>query len=529
MENLVLACDLGTSGPKVALVNAEGNILAESTEKTKLYFTEDGGVEQDPENWWEAILRGISNLRSLEGGNAKALLKRVVAISCTSQWSGTVPLDEKGEPLHRAIIWMDARGAPFIKKLVGGTINLQGYHPLKLYKWIRQTGGAPGMGGKDSLAHILYLKNALPKVYEKTYKFLEPKDYLNFRFTGLMKTSHETMALHWITDNRNIKSIIYGPELLRLAQIEARKLPEMGRSIDILGPLKSCLAKKLGLKEGTPVILGTPDIQSSAIGSGAVEDFAPHLYIGTSSWLTCHVPFKKTSLATNMATLPSAIPGRYFVACEQESAGICLDFLKELLFSQETERDYSEAELFQKLDEMATSVSPKANNLIFTPWLNGERTPVENHLVRGGFYNLSLGTKREDMVKAVMEGVAFNCRWLLKAVETFVGKSFSKIHFLGGGATSPVWCQIMADILERPIAQLEGPRQANTRGAAWLAFVALGQKEFADISKDVLIRQDFSPDETKRGFYQKRFREFLQIYHKNKNIFKRLNGESVHH
>ena len=310
----ILTIDLGTSGPKVALFTSGGEILDYEFEAVPLLLSANGGAEQDPEGWWEAIKRAAR----------KVLAKRLVpvediaAISCTTTWSGTIPIDRDGRHLTNAILWMDSRGARYIDEITDGLIKIEGYALTKLLTWLWLTGGAPAHSGKDSLAHILYLKNERPENYSQTHKFLEPKDYLNFRLTGQIAASYDSIILHWLTDNRNIEAIVYHPRLLRLATVDREKLPDLKPAGGIVGLIKKDVAAELGLREHVQVVSGTPDLQSAAVGSGAVRDYEPHLHVGPSSWLTCHVPFKKTDLFHNIASLPSAIPGRYFIAAEQE-------------------------------------------------------------------------------------------------------------------------------------------------------------------------------------------------------------------
>ena len=259
---------------------------------------------------------------------------------------------------------------------------------------------------------------------------------------------------------------------------------------DIVGPLLPGPAAALGVPAGIPVVAGTPDLQSAAIGSGATRDFQAHLYVGTSSWLTCHVPFKKTDMLRNIASLPSAIPGRYFVADEQETAGAALTFLRDrVLFAGDAPPD-----AYREFDRMAAEAPPGSGGVIFTPWLYGERTPVEDRFVRGGFHNLSLSATRDELVRAVLEGVALNSRWLLQAVERFTRRRLDPIRFIGGGARSDVWCQIFADVLDRTIEQVADPVNANARGAAMLAAVALGELTFDQVPDRVRVARSYVPD-----------------------------------
>ncbi|MFQ5601757.1 MAG: FGGY-family carbohydrate kinase [bacterium] len=522
MNDYILAIDLGTSGPKVALVSTTGKVAAFAFEETPIYLADQESAEQNPDDWWNAILHAAKKVLA----TATIPAEKIRAVSCTAQWSGTVAVGQNGQPLQNAIIWMDARGAKFVPKITRGLLNVQGYSLRKLITWLRLTGGVPGMAGKDSIAHILYLKNVRPEIYQKTYKFLEPKDYLNLKLCGKYAATFDSMALHWITDNRDLSNVTYDEGLVEWSTIHREKLPELTYAVSILGPIKKEVAAELGLSESVQVIAGAPDVQSAAIGSGAVLDFQAHLYIGTSSWLTCHVPFKKTDLLHHIATLPSAISNRYFVANEQENAGVCLKFLKKALFPDHAESPGSaEHDIpFDRFETQIQNVPAGSERVIFTPWLNGERTPVENHLVRAGFHNLSLQTTRAHLIRAVYEGVALNSRWLLGHVEKFVKKKFEAINLIGGGANSRAWCQIHADILNRPIRQMKDPIQANLRGAAFLAAVALGQLKFQDIPNQVQIAETFHPNSSNRQIYDELFKEFVNLYHKNKKIYFRLNN-----
>ncbi len=527
METLInpniLSIDLGTSGPKVGLVSSRGEVLACEFEPTPLTLLPNGGAEQNPQDWWNAIVKATRRL-------LKARLVPVESIkglSCTSQWSGTVPVDRSGNPLMNAIIWMDSRGAPYVEEITGGFPEIEGYNILKLLNWIRLTGGVPTKGGKDPIAHILYLKYEQPEIYRQAYKFLEPKDYINLRLTGKYAAGVDSICMHWVTDNRDINRIKYDDGLLQIADLDREKLPDLMRSTDILGPLSPQSAEELGLSGQVKVVIGTPDIHSAAIGSGAVRDFEAHVYIGTSSWLSCHMPYKKTDLFHNMASVPSGIPGKYMLLDEQEIAGGCLTYLRDsLLFPQDSLSGGSVPEdYFDRLNQAAINAPAGSGKLIFTPWLYGERTPVDDSLIRGGFFNQSLQTTRQHMVRAVFEGVAYNTRWLLQYVEKFIGRPVDNIHLVGGGARSNLWCQIYADVLNRSIRQIRSPVQVNLRGAAYLALVALGCMKFEEISGVVDVENTYHPDPANRAIYDELFTEYVNIYQKLRPIYARLNRQ----
>jgi xylulokinase len=328
-----------------------------------------------------------------------------------------------------------------------------------------------------------------------------------------------------VTDNRNIADIRYDDDLIRMTGIDRAKLPELRPTSSVLGPLKPEVAEELGLRDDVAVITGTPDLQAAAVGSGAVRDFEGHLYLGTSSWLTCHVPFKKTDLFHNMATLPSAIPNRYFVANEQETAGACLTFLRDnLLFpGDELSSGKAPEDVYRIFDRMVETAPPGSHKVIFTPWLYGERTPIEDHSVRADFFNLSLQTTRADLIRAVYEGVAFNARWLLSHVEPFIGRRLDPINFIGGGAKSDAWCQIFADVFDRTIRQVRDPIHANVRGAGFQAAAALKYLKWSDISDRVEIAGTYRPNPANRAIYDALFKEFRTLYQNNKATYARLN------
>jgi xylulokinase len=518
-KKYVIAVDHGTSGMKVALADTCGEILGLEFEETPLYLFEGGGAEQDPDEWWTAFVKSTKRilLRNL------VPVDDIVAICVSSQWSGTVAVDADGNHIHNAIIWMDSRGEPYIRKINEGIINISGYGILNIARWLRSTGGLPTKSGKDPIAHILYLKHEHPDIYKSTYKFLEPKDYMNLRLTGKFAASYDSIMLHWVTDIRDINNVHYNKGLIKKMGVDADKLPPLMSSVDVLGTVTPEIAQELGIREDTQVVVGSPDLQSAIIGSGAVRDFEGHIYIGTSGWATCHVPFKKTDISHNMAAVPSSIPGKYFVANEQESAGACLTFLRDNVFYGEDESRKGNPEVYQEFDEIVEKSPPGSNGIIFTPWLYGERTPIEDHTVRGGYHNISLHVKKEDMVRAVFEGVAFNTRWLFELVEKFIKRKMDPVNMIGGGAQSDIWCQIYADVLNRTIRQVKDPIMANARGAAFIAASGLGYCTFDDIPNLIQYSNTFKPNPGNRELYDSIFKEFLNIYKNNKSMHKRLN------
>jgi xylulokinase len=521
-DRLVLSIDHGTSGVRTALITTTGEILGWVNRDTPTHHLPDGGVEQDPMGWWEAFLDGAAELL----GQGLAPAEGIVAVAVSSTFSTTVACRERGEPVAPALTWMDARGAPWVRQLMGGRVGFQGYGLGKAVRWVRLTGGAPTLSGKDDLAHVLFWKHAQPRVYQQARWFLGSKDWWNLMLCGRAAASFDSATLFWLTDNRDASDVRYHPGLTHSAGIDGHKLAPLVPAPTVLGSLLPEVAERLGIPQELPVVAGSADLQSACIGSGAVRDFQPHLYLGTSSWLLCHVPFRRTDPLHAIASLPSSIPGRWFAANEQDMAGGCIDWLvRSVLWPPgPLGRGEPPPDLHERLEAAVLSTEPGAGSVIFTPWLNGEKTPVDDDRLRGGFHNIGLTTSLEQLVRAVHEGVALNTRWLLSHLERFVGRRLEPIRAIGGGARSEAWLQIYADVLGRPIHRVAQPRLANARGAALIAGVALGDLGFQQIPDRVPVDARFEPRAAHRATYDRLFESFLALHKGSRDVYHRLNG-----
>ena len=520
-EKYILAFDHGTSGMKTALVDTRGRVIEMEFKDTPIFYSPDGGAEQDPEDWWEAMRLTAKNLVQRK----TVPPEDIVAIGISSTFSTTVAVDANGQHLMNALTWMDSRGAPYIQQRIRGFPEVSGLNLFKALQWIYRTAGAPSPSGKDDIAHVLLTRHVYPDVYRKTHMFLPSKDYLNLRLTGKFAASYDSMHLFWVTNARDINNMYYDDRLLKLGGIDREKLPPMKQATDILGTVSAAVAAEIGISQDVKVVMGSPDHQCACVGSGAVRDFEGHLYIGTSSWLECMVPFKKTDILHSIASFPSAIPGRYQCVNEQDLAGGCLPFLMDnvLFYQSEQIPTVAPQEAYDALNRVAGQIPPGSDKLIFTPWLNGERTPVDDTLLRGGFHNMSKTTTRDHMIRAVMEGVAYNTRWMLQYTEKFIGRKMSPIRIVGGGAKSDLWCQIFADVMQREIRQVSGPIHANARGAAFIALVGLGKISFDDIPDLVQYEQTFSPIAKNVTIYNELFKAFIRLYKANRPIYQGLN------
>jgi len=313
--------------------------------------------------------------------------------------------------------------------------------------------------------------------------------------------------------------------LIRALGIDREKLPEIVACTKVIGNVRSDVSSVLGLSANVKVVAGAIDNTAAAIGAGAIEDYQPHLYIGTSSWMAAHVPFKKTDIASSMASIPCAVPGRYLLTALQATAGGNLTFLRDNIIYHKDEllQEADAPDIFKVLDQIADRVPAGANGVMYTPWIWGERAPVEDKTLRAGLYNLSLNNTREDIIRAFLEGIAFNTRWLLSPVEKFLGRKVHSVNIVGGGAQSDVWCQIFADVMNVEIKQIADPIYANARGAAWIAAVGLDEIKFSDVPQLAQFKQTYKPRSQYRALYDEKFDVFKQIYKQMKNIHARLN------
>lgn len=517
----VIAVDLGSGGPKAIIYSEHGELIATAYRRISTFLTPDGGGEQDPHEYWSSIAAAVQELTAAR----HVPVDDILAIAITTQWSVTVPVDERGMPLMNAVHWTDTRGAPYTHEITDGLIKFSGYGVRRLLRWLRLTGGAPTHSGADALAHMLYIKHGRPDVYRAAYKLLEPMDYINFRLTGRCLASYGTVFPYLLTDNRDVNRIDYDPTLMRWTGIDRAKLPDLVPVDHLQGTLLPNVAEEWGLSPQTQVLVGVSDSQAAVIGSGAVEDFQGHICIGTTDWMSCHVPFKKTNIGKYIATMPAALPGRNMVVAEQGAAGKCLESLVDNWFCPDDGLTGDRApDLYMRLEQLIQSTPAGSEGLIFLPWLNGAGPPSGDARIRGGFLNQTLRHGRGHAARAVMEGIAYNLRWLTEAIEPFTGRRFESLNFIGGGARSPAWCQALADVLNRPIHRMIEPNMAIARGAALAALMALGRLRVADVKRVVKIAETFQPRPETRAMYDKLYGAFLKSYKANRSIFHRLNA-----
>lgn len=520
-EKYIISHDLGTSADKAVLVTVDGKLVGTRRQEYPMYHPRSGYAEQEPFDWWEAVCSTTRQILSETGVRPED----VVGMTFSTQCQTLVPVDKTGHPLTRAISWLDGRSADIIREKLWTPPRIMGYNIFKLLRFLVITGGSPGHTGKDQIGKILWLKRHEPEAYSRVYKFLDTKDFIIYHLTGNFVKSVDLGVIWWLMDTRKNRNR-WHPGLCRLAGISVDMLPEVMESAAVVGTVTPEAAGKTGLLPGTPIINGSGDLSAAALGSGAIDEGELHISIGTSGWVAGHFSKRRIDIPHYTGCIGSAYPQKYYLGmAHQETAGICLEWLKNrVLYHEEQLKQESQVtEIYQLLDQLAESAEPGAAGLIFTPWMYGERCPIDDDHVRAGLFNIGLNHGREHLVRAVLEGIAFNTRWAMETLENLYSK-VDRLSVVGGGAKSDIWCQIVADITNRTILQVQEPHLAGALGVALLASMTLGYIDsFQDIKKYIRIKHTFHPDPRHRRLYDRMFREFKNIYKQNKKWYARMN------
>lgn len=502
-NRLAVAVDLGTTGLKVGFVSFGGDVVWFDHAPCVTRTLPGGGREQDAGEWWQTIAAMIR--AGVASGDFDP--GQVAVIACTGQWASTVPVDADGVPVGPCIMWNDTRGRRYARQRVGGRVA--GYSPIALSRWVRRTAAAPFPDGKGPLGGQLYLLRERPDVARAARWFIEPVDYLTMRFTGAAAATHASMRASWLTDNRRTETLGYDADLVRWAGIDVDKLPPLVRTSSVAATIRDDVADDLGLPRGIPAVTGLPDLDIAPAGSGALGDDA-HLVIGTTSWISCAAPGKKSDLLHEVISVPGPIHGQFVVLNNIDTAGACLDWFRRVVSrdSWAPPRPADGVAACPDVDagtliDVAASVPPGSDGVVFTPWLSGAQAPFGDASARAGFHNVSLHTGAAEMARAVLEGVAVQNALLLGAVERFVKRRLDPIRIIGGGARSDAWCQIHADALDRTLERPVDPINAGLRGAALNAAMAIGAITAEDVRRCVKVDATFHPNPANRPLYDR--------------------------
>jgi xylulokinase len=348
---------------------------------------------------------------------------------------------------------------------------------------------------------MIWIRENEPDIFRKTFKFLDVKSFLIARSTGSYVTSPDEANLTWLCDTRGGVAK-WSRDLVRKYGLREELLPSIGNSIDVAGKLRGEAASDLGIEAGVPVFIGAGDLTTAAVGSGAVEPGEIHVYIGTSDWVAAHLNRRRVDVLHYVGSILSAIPGRYLLVAEQEVAAGSLEWAMGIMGIE----DYG------VVDEMISSVEPGSGGLLFMPWMYGERAPIDDPGARGGLINLTLRHGRAELLRAIMEGVALNIRWVYPYVERIAGYN-EEVRIIGGGSLFNSWCQIIADALGRRVRRMGNPRVAGLRGAAAIAAVGLGRYgDFREATLKFPVDRVFEPNPASVRIYEVHFRKLKRAY-----------------
>lgn len=492
--NYVLGIDLGTSGVKCLLVSDNGNIIDSASKSYKPDFGENGNVEQAPSVWWENTKETIKTIVS-KYPEAKGNIK---ALSCSGQMHSSVFLDKNGEVIRKAILWNDTRTTPQTKEIYEKANGLENVLKLVYNKALEGF----------TLPKILWLRENEPENFKKINKVVMPKDYINYMLTGNIKTEVSDAAGTLLFD---VKNSCWSKEMLEKMGLNENILPEVLQSTGVVGEIKANLADELGLAKDAKIIAGGADNSCAAVGNGVIKKGQAVLSVGTSGTAVAYLDEISSKVTGDVHLFNYSMPNSLYAMGCMLCAGEALNWLKRTLFEETS---------FDELNALADNTPAGSNGIIFLPYLFGERCPYSDTNARGVFFGISGSTGKGELIRSVMEGVAFGLKDLFSLVTDFV--DVNELYITGGGAKSKVWGQIIADVVNRELNVLnieEGP----SFGAALIALV--GSEMCPDFEtakgKAVKIIKTIKPSKNAEK-YAKIHELYSELYKTNKEIFAKL-------
>lgn len=526
----VLAYDVGTSGVKTCLFEIDDRIrIIDSVSASySLHVLPDGGAEQDPDEWWQAIVQTTRQIARDHPEQCATL----TGISFCAQMQCLVMVDRRGRPVCPAMSYMDQRASVEMRLIGGKAPRISGVNAGILAKALYHTGAAPA-SVKDPVWKYHWVRRNKPEAFARAYKWLDAKEAIIARMTGKFVMSHDSAFATLLYDVRARKGR-FSPEVMRALHVNPAHMPEIVASTDVVGPLLAEAADELGLPEETPVYAGGGDASLIGVGAGATELHDTHVYMGTSGWVGTVTDKRAVDLSAMIATVVGADPSRYHYFAELETAGKCLEWVKDHLALDEINvylDKHSVCEgmearfrsLYDYMSEVISRSEPGAGGVLFTPWLHGNRCPFEDPNARAMFMNVSLNTGKTELMRAVVEGVCYHMRWFIETQEKKVMTS-SVVRFVGGGALSDVTAQILADIVGRPVEVTENPQDAGAVGAALLVAVGAGITPTVESARRlVTVHARFEPRRELAQTYARQYDAYRKIYPANKKIFSLLN------
>ena len=506
-DKFILAHDLGTTGNKASLFDSAGEALASSFFGYDTEFAHVNWAEQNPEDWWQAVCVSTKALLS----QASVSEKDIACITFSGQMMGCVAVDAKARPLRNAIIWADMRAeseADFLIEHAGWeeTYRITGHRASSSY----------------SGAKILWIRNNQPELFAQAHKFIHAKDFIVARLTGNFVTDYSDasgMNLY------NLKEKDWSDKILAAIELDRERLPELHASTDIVGEVLPQVAEEVGLAPGTPVVIGGGDGSCAAVGAGVVRQGSAYNYIGSSSWIG--IATSEPILDPKMRTFTWAhlVPDMFSPTGTMQAAGGSYQWVRDVLCEPEKRAAEKLAlDSYELMNLQVENSPPGANNLLFFPYLLGERAPRWNPNARGAFFGLTMQHNRADMIRATLEGITLNLKVILDAFEE-QGAKIEAMRVIGGGAQGSVWRQIMADIYEKPIVRPALLAEATSMGAALAGGIGVGMfPDFSLAETLTPIVDEIHPNPELKPVYDRLYTIFNQSYEAFEPLYEALAG-----
>lgn len=503
MTKALLGIDIGTSGTKTVLFGVGGELIADHTDEYPLYQPQNGWAEQDPADWWRATVNGIRAVLAQSSG------AEICGIGLSGQMHGLVMLDADGEVLRRSIIWADQRTGAEAEDME---------RVLGRQRIIEITANAPMTS--FTAAKILWVKKHEPEIYEKCTHILLPKDYIRHKLTGEYATEVSDASGMQLMD---VPKRAWSAEVTGKLGIDRALLAKLYESQDVTGVTSAGCAAQTGIAAGVPVVGGAGDNPAAAIGTGVVAQGKAFTTIGSSAVVYAVSDDVRIDLAGRVHALCASVPGKWTVMSCTQGAGLSLQWLRNNICTEEMrEAEARNVDPYALMDKLAEEVPIGADRLLFLPYLMGERSPHPDPDCRGVFFGLSGVHGRANLIRAVMEGVAFS---QLECVEVFreMGVPIGDMMITGGGAKGRLWRQMLADLYGCPVS-VPSPDGGAALGAAILAGVGAGvYANLEEACGELIGRGDTTlPDGARGKAYAPYFALYKQLYRSLKADFKTL-------
>lgn len=500
MATLILAHDLGTTGNKATLVDDRGAVVAAVTESYPVDFGPAGRAEQDPEHWWAAVRRATARLLDQTDADSAD----IAAVSFSGQMMGVVPVDAAGDPVRPAIIWADTRSVHECDAIadavsVERTYEITGHRLNPTY----------------SLSKIAWLREHEPEAFARTVRVLQAKDFIVARLTGVSVTEPSDASSTNAYDQR---SGTWSDELLAAAGVDRALFPEIVPSTTVVGTVTPDAARSTGLTAGTPVVIGGGDGPTAALGAGIIEPAdGAYAYLGSSSWVSVSATEPLRDPAMRSMTFNHVVPGAFVPTATMQAGGASLGWITGVLAP-------GDGDAFGPLLDAAATARAAEDGLFFLPHLLGERSPYWNPNARGGFIGVRMDTGRGELMRAVLEGVAFNLSTGLRAF-TENGVDVAAVSAIGGAAASSLLLQLFADVWEVPVSGRSLVDEANALGAAVVGGVGVGL--FADfgVARGLsTLRDTHEPSVAARDALRRGYDTFIDVYRRLEPVFDAVAG-----